>query len=151
MEFMKDLHTALFVGPTGAGKTHLVLNLLETEYKECFDFIVIICPTMRYNQTYRERGWFWKDPSVILVEPKDKFYEWIQTLGEILAGYKTLFMVDDIIADKNLDKKQQPLLEPAISGHHRSHLLWLFTQSYTAIPLNLRRQLKMIYVWYQKD
>ena len=151
MEFMKDPHTALFVGPTGAGKTHLALNFLETEYRECYDFIVIICPTLRYNQTYRGRRWFWKDPYVILVEPKDQLYEWIQALGEILAGCKTLFMVDDIIADKNLDKKRQPLLELAISGRHRDHSLWLFTQSYTAIPLNLRRQLKMIYVWYQKD
>ena len=29
---MKELHTALFVAPTGIGKTHLALNLLETEY-----------------------------------------------------------------------------------------------------------------------
>ena len=47
----------------------------------------------------------------------------IQTLGEILCGYKTLFMVDDIIADKNLDKKRQPLLKLAISGRHRDHFV----------------------------
>ena len=105
MEFMKDSHIALFVGPTEAGKTHLALNLLETKYKECFDFIIIISPMLQYNQTYQEHGWFWEEPYVILVEPKDKLYECIQTLGEILADYKTLFMVDDIIADKNLDKK----------------------------------------------
>ena len=29
--FMKELHTALFVAPTGVGKTHLALSLLETE------------------------------------------------------------------------------------------------------------------------
>ena len=31
--FMKEPHTALFVAPTGVGKTHLSLNLLESEYK----------------------------------------------------------------------------------------------------------------------
>ena len=46
---MKELHTALFVAPTGVGKTHLALNLLENEYRNHFDFIVIICPTLRYN------------------------------------------------------------------------------------------------------
>ena len=46
---MKEWHTALFVAPTGVGKTHLALNLLETEYRNHFDFIVIICPTLRYN------------------------------------------------------------------------------------------------------
>ena len=42
---MKELHTALFVAPTGVGKTHLTLSLLENEYRNHFDFIVIICPT----------------------------------------------------------------------------------------------------------
>ena len=46
---MKELHTALFVAPTGVGKTHLALSLLETEYRNHFDFIVIICPTLRYK------------------------------------------------------------------------------------------------------
>ena len=31
--FMKEPHTALFVAPTGVGRTHLVLSLLETEYR----------------------------------------------------------------------------------------------------------------------
>ena len=41
---MKELHTALFIAPTGVGKTHLALSLLENEYRNHFDFIVIICP-----------------------------------------------------------------------------------------------------------
>ena len=44
-----------------------------------------------------------------------------------------------------------PLLELAISGHHRGHSLWLLTQSYTAVPKNIRRQAKMIYIWYPKN
>ena len=31
--FMKEPHTALFVAPTGVGKTHLVLDLLEKNTK----------------------------------------------------------------------------------------------------------------------
>ena len=45
--FMKEPHTVLFIAPTGVGKTHLALSLLETEYRNHFDFIVIICPTLR--------------------------------------------------------------------------------------------------------
>ena len=41
--FMKE-HTALFVAPTGVGKTDLALNLLESEYRNHFNFTVIICP-----------------------------------------------------------------------------------------------------------
>ena len=30
---MKEPHTALFVAPTGVGKSHLALSLLENEYR----------------------------------------------------------------------------------------------------------------------
>ena len=88
---------------------------------------------------------------VVLIEPKDHFYEWIKKMDIFCDRYKTLFLIDDIISDNTLDKKRQPLLELAISSRPRNHLLWLLTQSYTAIPKNLRRQAKMIYVWYPKD
>ena len=40
------------------------------------------------------------------------------------------------------------LLDLALSGRHKGHFLWLLMQAYTAVPLNLRRQAKMLYVWY---
>ena len=63
----------------------------------------------------------------------------------------TLFLIDDIIADEALDKRRQPLLKLAISGCHRQHYLWLLTQSYAAVPNNIRRKAKMLYVWYPKN
>ena len=49
--FMKETHTALLVALTGVGKTHLALSLIETEYRNHFNFIVIVGPTLRYNST----------------------------------------------------------------------------------------------------
>ena len=148
---MKEPHTALFVAPTEVGKTHLALSLLETEYKDHFDFIVIICPILRYNSTYKNRNWVWNDPDVIPIEPGNQLYNLIEKINNLLAGDKTLFLIDDIIADETLDKRWQLLLELAISGRNRGHSLWLLTQSYTAIPDNIRRQAKMLYVWYPKN
>ena len=54
-------------------------------------------------------------------------------------------MIEDIIADETLDKRRQPLLGLAIPGRHKGHLLWLLMQSYTAFPLNIRGQAKMLY------
>ena len=65
-------------------------------------------------------------------------------MSNLLSGSKTLFLIDDIIADETLDKRRQSVLELAISGHHRNH--W----SYTAIPKHFRRQAKMLYFWYPK-
>ena len=148
---MKEPHTALFIAQTGVGKTHLALSLLENEYRNHFDFIVIICPTLRYNSTYKSRGWVWNDPDVILIELGNNLYYLIEKISNLLAGSTTLFLIDDIIADETLDKCQQPLLELAISGRHRQHSLWLLTQSYTAIHNNIRRQVKMLYVWYPRN
>ena len=102
---MKEPHTALFVAPTGVGKTHLALDLLEKEHKNHFDFTIIICPTLKHNETYRSRKWVWTDPEVILINRGNSLYNWIEKIGNLLAGSKTLFLIDDIIADENLDKK----------------------------------------------
>ena len=150
---MKELHTALFVAPTGVGKTHLALSLLENEYRNHFNFIIIICATLRYNSMYKNRGWVWNDhDEVIPVAPGNNLYYLIEKISNLLTGSTTLFLIDDIIADETLDKRRQPLLELAISGRHRGHFLWLLTQSYTAVPNNIRRQAKMLYInWYPKN
>ena len=148
---MKEPHTALFVAPTEVGKTHLALNLVENEYRKYFNFIVIICPTLAHNETYKSRGWVWNDPDVIPVELDNNLYYLIEKISNLLTGSKTLFLIDDIIANEALDKRRQPLLGLAISGRHKGHSQWLLTQSYTAIPNNVRRQAKILYIWYPKN
>ena len=87
---------------------------------------------------------------VILIEPDNQLYYLIEKISKLLTGSKTLFLIDDIIANEALDKHRQLLLELVISGRHRAHSLWLLTQSYTAVFNNIRRQAKMLYVWYPK-
>ena len=116
---MKELHTSLIVATTGVGKTQPALDLLENAYKNHFNFIVIIFPMLAHNETYKSRGWVWNDPDVIPIEPGNQLYYLIEEISKLLAGSKTLFLIDDIIADEALDKHHQPLLELAISGRHR--------------------------------
>ena len=117
-------------------KTHLALSLLESEYRNHFIFIIIICPTLRYNSTYKSRSSVWNDPEVIPIELGNNLYYLIEKISNLLTGSTTLFLIDDIIADETLDKCRQPLLKLAISGRHRGHSLWLLTQSYTAIYIS---------------
>ena len=72
-------------------------------------------------------------------------------MSELLRFLEVLFIIDDIIANESLEKRRQPLLELSISGRDRGHYLWLLTQSYSAIPKNLQRQGKAIFVWYPKE
>ena len=76
---MKEPHTALFVAPTGVGKTDLALDLLEKEYKNYFDFIIIICSTLKHKNTQGFKiGW--TDPEVILIEAGNNLYSWIEKI-----------------------------------------------------------------------
>ena len=143
---MKELHTALFVAPIGVEKMHSALSLLENEYRNDFDFIVKF--VLHWNITRRTRV---EVGFVIPIEPGNNLYYLIEKISNMLAGSKTLFLIDDIIADEALDKRCQLLLGLAISGRHKQHSLWLLTQSYTAIPNNIRRQAKILYVWYPKN
>ena len=72
-------------------------------------------------------------------------------MPELLRFLEVLFIIDDIIANESLDKKRQPLLELSVSGRHQGHYLKLLTQSYIAIPKDLQRQAKAIFVWYPKE
>ena len=136
VDYIKEPHTAIFTGQTGYGKTHLVWKLIEKEYNKHFDYIVIICPTLRENDTHHAKEWIKTDDNVLLIEPKDNLYQWIQGLSQLLRLFEVIFVIDDIIANKDLYKRRQPLLELFISGRHRVHYLWLLTQSYKSIPKN---------------
>ena len=120
-DFIKKPHTSMFIGQAGCGKTHLVLELIEKEYKKNFDYIVIICPTLRENSTYHAKEWIKDNDKVWLVEPKDNLYQWSKKLSGLLRFFEVLFIVDDIIANENLVKRIQPLSELSISGRHRGH------------------------------
>ena len=57
----------------------------------------------------------------------------------MLAGSETLFIIDDIIADKSLNKRKYSLLDLAAFSRHHNHYLWF---------VHLRSQAKAIFVWY---
>ena len=102
---------------------------------------------------YKSRSWVWNDPEVIHEEPGNQLHYLIEKYSKLLAGSKTLFLIDDIIANEALDKCCQPLLGLAILGRHRGHSLWLLTQSYThTVPfLRISGDKQTAYVWYPKN
>ena len=55
-EYIKKQHTVILTGQTGCRKTQLVLDLIEKGYNKHFDYIIIICPTLRVNTTYLSRN-----------------------------------------------------------------------------------------------
>ena len=114
--YIKEHLTSIFIGQTGCGKTHLVLELIGKEYNKYFDYIIIICPTLQESKTYHAKKRIKNDDKVWLVEPKDNLYQWIKKLSELLLFLEVLFIINDIIANESLDKRRQPLSELSIPG-----------------------------------
>ena len=57
----------MFVGATNVVKTEYLLKILEIEYKNHFEFILIMCPTiLDNNKTYPSRKWMFDDNNVLL-------------------------------------------------------------------------------------
>ena len=62
----QELYCALIAGKTNSGRTKWAFDLLETEYRNGFEAIVIICPTLLKNKTYLEQLWMYTDDNEYL-------------------------------------------------------------------------------------
>ena len=125
MNLQKFPHSAMFVGVIACGKTEFLLKLLETVYKNHFEFIVILCPTMSDNKRYLSRKWIFDDKNVFIVcDVEGKLNEWIILFINMLKGHQTLFIIDNCSAEGEINKKRETFSELAFSGRQRQHSLW---------------------------
>ena len=65
MNFPKFPHCAMFVSARNVGKTEYFLRIFEIKYKNHFEFIVIMCPTiLNNNKTYLSIKWIFDGKNV---------------------------------------------------------------------------------------
>ena len=117
MNLPKFPHSAMFFSVTACGKTEFLLRLVETVYKNHFEFIIILYPTILDNKTYLSRKWILNDKNVFIVcDLEGKLNEWIKLFKNTLKGYQTLLIIDDCSAEGEINKKRNALPELAFSG-----------------------------------
>ena len=151
MNLPKFPHSAMFVGVTACGKTEFLLKLLETVYKNHFEFIVILCPTISDNKTYLSRKWIFNNKNVFTVcDVEGKLNEWIRLFKGALKGHQTLFIIDDCSAEGEINKKRDGLSELAFSGRHRNHSLWVLRRNIIRYPKTLESRLNCFAYFSQK-
>jgi len=142
-------------GQTNSGKTHSVLDLLETTYRGKFNTIVIFCPTFLENKTYN-RLFVLKDPNVVVLPP-----EAVHTSLDVLLAFcakvygspesNTLFLIDDCANLRDTKVKSSALTQLAFSGRHLNISVWSLTQKYNAVVKDFRENLRMLVLYHQKD
>ena len=140
-------HNAIICGKTRSGKTYQILNIIEKYYYNCFDHIFIICPTFADNKTYQERSWLKNKVMVyngdILVETldmliKEHSHRGFKDRAGRLAGKRSLIIIDDCSADKDLNKHRTALSKIAFSGRHSNLTTWFISQRYVSVPKDFR-------------
>ena len=135
MNLLKFPHSAMFIGVTACGKTELLLRLLETEYKNHFEFITILCPTILDNKTYLSRKWIFNDKNVFIVcDMNGLLNERIKLFKKTLKGHQTLIIIDDCSTEGEINKKRDALSELAFSSRHRNHSLWVLNRNIILYP-----------------
>ena len=125
MNLPKFPHSAMFVGVTACGKTEFLLRLLETKYKNHFEFIVILCPTVLDSKSYLSWKWILDDKNVFIVcDVEGKLNEWIKLFKNTLKGYQTLFISDDCSVEDEINKKNEMLYQNLLSAVNIETILY---------------------------
>lgn len=143
----KHPHNALICGRTNSGKTYHVLNIIESFYLRFIDHVFIICPTFQDNKTYN-RDWLKK----CTVYNGEKLVETLDGLikshskGGSLSGKKSLIIIDDCSAEKDLNKHRTSLSKIAFSGRHSNLTTWFITQRYVSAPKDFRENIHWVLV-----
>ena len=160
--FVNKAHSAIICGSTGSGKSVFVLDLLENDYRNFFKYIIIVCPTWRYNKAYLNRKWLFNDPEhIFLVDPSELLPKSDDPLNDTLKVFfenygklddsHVLFLIDDCSSQKGMTKKKRMLSELAFSGRHLNCSVWILTQKYNSVLTDLREQIKWMALFYCKD
>jgi len=142
----------LISGITNCGKSHYVLDLLQTEYAKKFDYIIIICPTYLYNKTY-DRKYIVNDPDIIPLVITDKLNECLDKLIEMYKDqyFQTLIIIDDCANMHDAKLKATALTKLAFHGRHINISTWVITQKYNAVVKDFRENIKILVLFYDKD
>ena len=146
----RSAHSAVICGQTGCGKTVFILDLLEGPYREFFQHIVVLCPTIRHNKTYHQRPWIWTDPEIYVL-PGERLHDYLRAFFHVFTGKLTLYIIDDCSATKALTKKKDMLSELAFSGRHADQSVWVLTQKYNSVLKDLREQTRWVALFHCKD
>lgn len=151
--FIFEPHNAIISGVTNSGKTHFVLDLLETYYLGHFENIVLFCPTFDFNDTYNRR-WVFKDKNFIVLNPKSvrsNLNHVILICTEVFKGSNSLFIIDDCANLQDSKRKATEICNLAFSGRHYGITTWVLIQKYNSIVKDFRENIRFLILFYNKD
>lgn len=100
----------IIVGMTGCGKTYYLLKMLESDYKDHFEYIYLICPIYLYNKTYQE--WKYKDDKKFFPIPCDQDHveRFLKYITDIYSGTNSLIILDDRASSQSVKNRTSEMV-----------------------------------------
>ena len=139
----------IILGMTACGKTHYLLKMLEEEYKNHFDYIFIVCPTFKHNETYQ--NWkYLEDPKVFAL-PCDHDEGILREIVKFATHTNSVIILDDCAASQSVKKRTSELVKLAFHGKHMGLSTIVITQQLTSIAKPYREQMSKIVSFYNPD
>ena len=121
---------------TNCGKTFYLLKMLEEEYKGHFDYIFIVCPTLKENKTYQ--NWkFLQDDSIFPIAcDHDDVEENLRIITVFVRNTNSLIILHDCASSQSIKNRTSELVKLAFHGKHIGLSTVVITQELTCKTLS---------------
>ena len=122
--------------------------MLEKEYKNHYDYIFIVCPTLEDNKTYQQ----WKyltDPDVYeLPVTHGNVENIIREITHFAKNTNSLIILDDCASSKDVKNRTSELVKLGLSGRHIGISTIVVTQQLTSIAKPYRMNISKLVTFY---
>ena len=147
MKWLEPPFNLIITGPTCSGKTEYMLRLLETHYKDKFDYIILVCPTFHNNTAY-DKHYIYNDKDIIIIVPNLHQIDATLRLIHVTEYKNTLIILDDCASSRDMKSRTDELTKLGFSARHDGLSVWVLTQQYSSIAKPFRENIGMLILFY---
>ena len=130
---MRTPFNAIILGMTSCGKTFYLLQLLETDYKNHFEKIFLICPTFVHNKTYQEWKYVNDEDFIVIPCDQDDVEYHLRQVTHFAEGTNSLIILDDCACSQAIKNRTSELVKLGFSARHYGLSTIVITQQLTSI------------------
>ena len=139
---------AIFLGQTCCGKTFYLLQLLETEYKNHFEKIFLICPTFVHNETYQAWKFVNDEDFIVIPCDQDDVEYHLRQVTHYGEGTNSLIILDDCASSQAVKNRTSELVKLGFSARHYGLSTIVITQQLTSIAKPYRENISKLVTLY---
>ena len=138
----------IILGMTACGKTSYLLKLLETDYKNHFERIFLICPTFVENKTYQDWKFINDEDFIAIPCDHDEVERYLKDVTSFAKGTNSLIILDDCASTDLVKKRTSELVRLEFSARHYGLSTIVITQQLTSIAKPYRENISKLVTFY---